>query len=803
MLNNKKRLVILDSHAIIHRAYHALPDFANTKGDPTGALYGLSTMLMKIVTDLKPDYIVAAYDLPQKTFRHEAYSAYKEGRAKADNDLVAQLQTSRNIFKAFSIPIYDMPGFEADDIIGTISEKLKKEKNIEVVIASGDMDTMQLVDGSRVQVFTLKKGLNDTILYDENAVVSRFGFKPAFLTDYKGLRGDPSDNIIGIKGIGEKTASVLIENFGTIENMYAEIKKNGAEEKFRKIGITERIFNLLKENEEEALFSKTLATIRRDAPINFEIPEKDFWENIEIEKIERLFRDLEFKSLTTRVKSLFIKNENNVDKNNSETKKEDFSLGDAEEIKKLSIALWLLNSEITNPTLEDLKSYTQENTLSRIKTVLMRALKDRNLMYVYEKIELPLVEVIKRMEDFGVKIDVKYIKDLGVKYHKMLSSLEKSIWGSAGREFNINSPKQLGEVLFDELKIDQIGGTSASKKMKKTATGARSTRESELEKLRGLSPVIDEIFKYRELQKLLSTYIDVLPELVKEDGRIHAKFNQTGSTTGRFSSSDPNLQNIPIKTELGKNIRAGFVAEKGCKLVSFDYSQIELRIAAFLSQDDFMIKTFNEGKDIHSAVAMKVFGVKENDVTPEMRRQAKVINFGILYGMGVTALQSNLGTTRKEAQEFYDNYFAQFPTIANYLESVKDFAYKNGFTETLFGRRRYFPMLKSKLPFLRAGAERMAINAPIQGTATADLIKIAMNEVHKELKKENIIDSVRLVLQVHDELVYEIKEDQVKKVIPVIEGKMKNVISEEFLKNKKPVPIEVHVAVGENWGDLK
>ncbi len=804
--NNRKRLVVLDSHAIIHRAYHALPDFANTKGEPTGALYGLSTMLMKIVADLKPDYIVAAYDLPGKTFRHEAYGAYKEGRAKADTDLVAQLKSSRKIFQAFGVPIYDMAGFEADDIIGTISEYFKKDKNIQVIIASGDMDTMQLIDGDRVQVFTLKKGLNDTILYDEKAVIARFGFKPTLLTDYKGLRGDPSDNIIGIKGIGEKTATTLITNFGTIEEIYKKLKIKNYELQMEEKGITKRIIQLLKDNEEEALFSKTLATIRRDAPIDFHLPPKEFREGIEIERIENLFRELEFKSLTARARTLFNKEEsigeNSGDKEKTE-EKNNLEVNDPEEFKKLAIALWLLNSEITTPTLEDIKNYTGSSDISVMREGLMSALSENNLFYVYEKIEIPIMPVIEDMERCGVKIDVDYIEKLGKKYHAELSKLEKSIWGTAGREFNINSPKQLGEVLFDEMKIDQIGGTSASKRMKKTASGARSTRESELEKLRNLSPIIDEIFKYRELQKLLSTYIDVIPALVGPDGRIHAKFNQAGSTTGRFSSSDPNMQNIPIKTELGKNIRTGFVAEKGYKLVSFDYSQIELRIAALLSQDQFMIDTFTSGKDIHSAVAMKVFNVKESEVTHEMRRQAKVINFGILYGMGVSALQQNLGNTRKEAQEFYDNYFAQFPTIANYLESVKDFAYKHGYTETLFGRRRYFPMLKSKLPFLRASAERQAINAPIQGTATADLIKLTMANVFQKLKQENLLDSVRLVLQVHDELVYEIREDKTDKIIPIIEEKMQNVIPPEFLKDKKAVPIEVHVAVGDNWGELK
>ena len=338
--------------------------------------------------------------------------------------------------------------------------------------------------------------------------------------------------------------------------------------------------------------------------------------------------------------------------------------------------------------------------------------------------------------------------------------------------------------------------------MKKTAGGARSTRESELEKLRGVSPIIDEIFFYRELQKLLSTYIDTIPSLVSEDGRLHAKFKQAGTTTGRFSSQDPNLQNIPTKTELGKNIRNAFVAKDGYELVSFDYSQIELRLAALMSGDEYLRNVFVENRDVHSAVAMRVFGVQESEVTSEMRRRAKVINFGILYGMGVLALKENLGTDRAEAQKFYDNYFAEFPSIQGYLDSVILEAKQKGYTETLFGRRRYFPGLKSKIPFIRAMAERMAINAPIQGTA-ADIIKIAIKNSHDALEKNGLINEARLILQVHDELMYEVKKEKIEEVKKIVIEAMKNVIPDEFLKDKKSVPLDVHISVGKNWGEMK
>ena len=787
----KMRLILLDAHAIIHRAYHAMPEFSNSAGVPTGALYGICAMLMKIVTDLKPDYIVACYDLPQKTFRHEAYEAYKGTRAKVDENLVSQIIRSRDIFTAFNIPMYDAPGFEADDILGTITEQLKGDKNTNIVIASGDMDTLQLVDDKKVQVFTLKKGLNDTIMYDEDAVKARFGFEPKLLPDYKGLRGDPSDNIVGIAGIGEKTATDLILSFGSIESMYKTLKKDEA--KVAAV-VKPRIVELLKNGEEEALFSKTLATIRRDAPITFTLPQKHFKEGVEVEKIEELFRELEFRGLTPRVQTLFGKSEAKIESEKMEQAQDI----DSDEVRKFAIGMWLLNSDLTNITAEDISHYGGAKNFADGSKKILTDIKEKDLTYVYEDIELPIMAPIEAMEKYGISVDAKKMEALSKEGHKNLDAIEKNIYRHAGREFNINSPKQLGEILFDELKVGEGTGT----RLKKTEGGARSTRESELQKLHGMHPIIDEILQYRELSKLLSTYIDTLPALIGPDGRIHATFNQIGTTTGRFNSANPNLQNIPVGDGFAKEIRSAFVAAPGYKFVAFDYSQIELRVAALMSGDDYLIDTFEAGKDIHSAVASRVFGVPEDKVTHDMRRKAKVINFGILYGMGVTALQQNLGTTRKEAQEFHDGYFASFPSIAGYMESTTAFAKKNGYTETLFGRRRYFPLLKSPLPFLRAGAERQAGNAPLQGTA-ADCIKIAIRDAEQALRNEKLIDKAHLVLQVHDELVYEVEEEAVEKVSVLVENAMKNVLPREFLKGKRPVPLEVHVSVGNNWGELK
>lgn len=803
--------MLLDAHAIIHRAYHALPDFLSSKGEPTGALYGISTMLMKIIGELKPDYIVACYDLPGKTFRHEAYDDYKAGRTKADEALISQLKSSREIFKAFNIPIYDAPGFEADDCLGTIVAQFKKSKNVNIIIASGDMDTMQLVDDKKVQVYTLKKGINDTILYDEEKVLERFGFKPEFLPDYKGLRGDPSDNIIGIKGIGEKTATMLIQKYGTVEEIYKNFKKGDIA---KDIGISERIFNLIKDNEEEALFSKTLATIRKDAPIDFKLPEQTFWESADFKKIEEMFNRFEFRSLFSRLKNFFnnsdrIKNHpesfsrvlGNNPQTGSKNLQDDFleeisdGFPDPKLLQEASVALWLINSEISNPSLEDIKRFAKTENFKEAYEYVFKKLKENNLEKVYEEIELPIIPVVKEMQDFGILLDQDFFKKISKEYHEELDKLTKKIYAMAGTEFNINSPKQLGEVLFEKM------GMKSSKK--KGASGNLSTKISVLEELEEGNPIITEIMSYRELQKLLSTYIDVIPKMVGEDGRLHAKFLQNGAATGRFSSQDPNLQNLPIKTDLGRKIRRGFVAGRGNKLVSFDYSQIELRVVAMLSGDVKMTQIFREGKDIHTGVASFVFGVPLEKVDSEMRRKAKVINFGIIYGMGVSALRKNLGGSREEAQKFYDNYFNQFSGVRDYLEGVKEFANKNFYTETLFGRRRYFPNIRSRIPFLKNMAERTAINAPVQGTATADIIKLAIRYANEDLKKEGLLGKAHLILQIHDELVYEIEESVYEKAELIIKSAMESVLARSFIKYKTDIPLVVHFGAGYNLEEIK
>ncbi len=820
MKQEKKVLVLLDAHAIIHRAYHALPDFSSSTGEPTGALYGLSNMLMKIIDDLKPDYIVACYDLPDKTFRHEAYDGYKAGRAKSDPALIAQLISSRKIFEAFNIPIYDAPGFEADDELGTISEMMKQDKNIKVIIASGDMDTMQLVDDKRVQVYTLKKGISDTILYDEDAVVARFGFKPEFLPDYKGLRGDPSDNIIGIKGIGEKTATTLIQKFGTIEKMYEALKKTGTQDEFKKFGITERIFNLLKDGEEEALFSKTLATIRRDAPIDFKLPEKTFWQNADVKKIENTFNEFEFRSLFARLRNFFSVGESQQNlhefteklgpaddsfrRSHTSLEGQDLSgrSGDsfknhppAQELEETAITLWLVNSEISNPGLDDILRFAKTQDFKVARDFIFGRLKGDGLEKVYEEIEKPIIGIVHTMEERGILLDQKYFKKISDEYQKELDNLTKKIYTLAGTEFNINSPKQMADVLFEKM------GIKTNKK--RGASGSFSTKASILEELEEDNPIVKEILAYREISKLLSTYINVLPGMVAEDGRLHAKFIQNATTTGRFSSLDPNLQNLPIKSELGRKIRDGFVAAPGHQLLALDYSQIELRVAAILSGDKNLTQIFAEGKDVHAGVASFVFGVPIDKVDKEMRRKAKVINFGIIYGMGVTALRKNLGGTREEAQRFYDNYFRQFKGVAEYLEQTKEFAKAKGYTETLFGRRRYFKDINSRLPFLKNMAERTATNAPIQGTATADIIKLAIRYAHEDLDKAGLLNKVHLILQIHDELVYEVEDSVLDKATEIIKNAMEGVLARSYIKYKTEIPLIVGYGAGRNLGEVK
>jgi DNA polymerase-1 len=782
-----QKIILLDAHAIIHRAYHGMPDFATSKGVPTGAIYGFATMILKIIEDFKPEHIIACYDLPGATFRHEAFAEYKGTRSKTDNALKMQFDATREICDAFAIPIYDAPGFEADDILGTIATQTKDNKNIQIIIASGDMDTLQLIEGDRVVVYTLKRGINDTIVYDEKKVKDRFGFKPLSIIDYKAFRGDPSDNIPGIKGIGEKAATLLISNFGTIEKVYSVLKKG--DQDLLGIGLTPRMVNLVKNGKEEAEFSKIIATIRRDVPIEFKIPEYPWTKAVNVEKALEIFDRYELRALPTKLRKALGQIEEVISKKEPET------ISD-KDLQIAAVALCLLDSEKTDASQENILDYAQKDSFSEATKFIFNELSQNNrLQDIYTHIEEPLFEITQKMKTIGVGVDKIFLQDLSKKYHVELDKLAREIHEFAGQDFNIKSPKQLSEILFTTLGLPTKG-------IKKSKTGSYSTNIDTLEKLQGEYPIIQKIIGYRELEKLLSTYIDSIPNLVGDDGRLHAQFVQNGTVTGRFSSRNPNMQNIPTRSDLGRKIREGFVAEKGYQFISLDYSQVELRVLAILSNDDALIKIFKEGRDIHSAVAALIGGVSEGEVNRDMRRKAKIVNFGILYGMGINALKKEMNSDKEEAQKFYNGFFEKFPKATAFLESTKEFARNHGYTETLFGRRRQFKNINSKLGFIKAMAERMAINAPIQGTA-ADMIKLAMVSIDCWIEKNNHKNDARLLLQIHDEIVFEVRDSLVIEFNNQAIKIMSHILPESYVKYKSEIPFEVHSSIGRHWGELK
>ena len=834
----KKRLVLLDSHALLHRAYHAMVDFSTFDGRPTGALFGFIKMVLKIKDELKPDYIVACFDRKEATFRHEVYENYKAQRAKSDDELISQIKLAPKVCEALNIPVYSLAGFEADDLLGTIVEELTKEnfkvrgEDLEIFIASGDMDTMQLIDkGNHVKVYTLKKGIGETIVYKYEDVVKRFNFTPEQIPDYKGLRGDTSDNIIGIKGIGEKTATTLINLFESIEKMYEIVHKD--KEKFVEIckkdkanKITDRIINLIIEGEEEAIFSKTLATIRKDAPMNFSLPEKEWLKDFNDTEFIKICNEFEFRSFknvfgqksleNTVSKTSYKKREINLNDLNiggldlnedteEKIEKENTLSISEEEFLELKVMLNLLNSEITNPDKEQILDFAKVDSLDEAREVLEERLKKEKLINLFELVEKPIINILREMKKNGIMLDKEILKEQSENLHEKVRGLEKEIFSHAQEEFNISSPKQLGVILYEKLKLGE--------KIKKTAGGSLSTNAGELEKLKDSHEIINLVLEYRELTKLLSTYVDTLGNFVKEDGRIHSDFVQTGTTTGRFSSENPNLQNLPAKSGEGILVRKAFITNKNKKLFSLDYSQIDLRSAAILSKDENLIEIFKQGTDIHTGVASRVFKVPESEVDSDMRRKAKVINFGILYGMGVNALKDSMKVDRKEAQEFYDEYKKTFATLSNYLEIVKDEAKRNGYTETLLGRRRHIPLLKSKLPFLRAQGERIAINAPIQGT-TADILKLAMIDIDQYIKEHNLESKLKILLQIHDELIIEVDEDIVDQEKEILKNILAQVL-EKRLNDKKwkdlfipdtaieEVPIKSDLKIGNNLYELK
>ncbi len=731
-LKKQEILLIIDSHALIHRGYHALPkDMTSPKGEFVNAVYGFTSIFIKALKELKPDYVVATFDLPKPTFRHEKYKEYKATRKEADEDLKSQFDLVRELVRAFNIPILEKEGFEADDIIGTITEKLKR-KDIRKVILTGDLDTLQLVRDDDVVVYTLRRGMSDTIIYDEEKVRERFGgIEPENLIDYKGLKGDPSDNIPGVPGVGEKTATKLLSSYKNIESLYKNLEKD--EE------IKESLKEKLEKFKDQALFSKELATIRRDAEIDFSLEKAKF--NFQMGKrVGDVLRRFGFKSLASRLE-----------------KDSSFDTGEQGT---------LMSSEDE----DEIKEYLDKGIFSE---------------KIY-KLEKELKPILRKIERRGFLIDKDRLDNLSKELGKRLEEIKKESHKLAGKSFNLNSPQEVGLILFEDLKL---GGS----RHKKTKTGAYSTSVDQLQKIKGEHKVVPLILEWRELSKLKSTYIDALPSLIsKKDGRIHTTFKQFGAVTGRLSSEDPNLQNIPTKGRYGNDIRQAFIAPEGYQLISADYSQIELRVAASLSGDKKMIEAFEKGEDIHTRTAAEVFNVSIDKVDKRMRRTAKILNFGIQYGMGSTSFARSAEIKREEAKKFIEEYYNDFKDLAKFIEETKKKAYKQGFVKTLWGRKRLLPELSSSNPGVRASGERMAVNMPIQGTA-ADITKEAMAEVNKKLEGKK---DINIILQVHDELLFEVKKDKVKEYGSIIKEVMENVAE---LK----VPLVIDVEAGPNWGELK
>ncbi|MDO8676301.1 MAG: DNA polymerase I [Candidatus Azambacteria bacterium] len=868
-----KRFILIDAYALIHRAYHALPPLTTKSGEIVNAVFGFTSIFIRVIKEFKPDYVAAAFDLPEPTFRHKEYKEYKATRKEAPPDLYPQVPIVKKVLNAFDVPIYEKSGFEADDIIGTISQKLKG-KSVEVLILTGDMDTLQLVGGN-IKVYTPKRGLSDTVIYDEKKVVERFeGLKPEQLADFKGLRGDPSDNIPGVKGVGEKTAITLLNRYKTIEKLYDAIEKNKAE------GISPAVLEKLKNGEKAAFFSKKLATLDLKVPIEFNLKRNEFGKFDKIKLVE-FFKELGFVTLIERLKLHgeqgmlampsaahkinYFKVPQNIsfEKLNQELKKandiylsyrlnskseldavvlesngrayylnsEFFSIKDvleSEEIRKTGhdfkaliralfkekitlrgldfdtmIAAYILNPGEREYSLNKLsikefgESVPEEvihslvfesDLLKRLKPVLLKNLKSTETERVFYEIEMPLIPVLAKMETVGIKLDGGKLEKISSRLRHELGNLEKEIYKLAGEKFNINSPMQLAEILFFKLKIP---GARAGGRIKKTKGGALSTNAAELEKLRPQHKIIDFILRYRELNKLKTTYTDTLPTLVDEENRIHTTFNQAGTATGRLSSQDPNLQNIPAHSVLSDEVRKAFIAERGFKLLSVDYSQIHLRIIAALANDKKMIAAFEKGLDIHKFTASEINNVSLEEVTPQMRFAAKELNFGIIYGMGVQSFAEAAKISKEKAQSFIDEYMKDFSGVARYIEELKKQAQEKGFAATLFGRRRYLPELKSLNYMLRSQAERIAINMPIQGLE-ADIMKKAMIEIDKWLRGN---DNIRMILQVHDELLFEVKTELVKEAAEKIVELMESVI-------KLKVPITAEAKIGDNWGEL-
>ena len=853
-----EKIVLMDGHSILNRAFYGIPDLTNAEGLHTNAVYGFLNIMMKILDEEKPEYLTVAFDVHAPTFRHEMYEQYKGTRKPMAEELRQQVPVMKDVLKAMGIKIVEKAGLEADDLIGTLAGRCEAQ-GMEVAVISGDRDLLQLAtEHVKIRIPKTKQGRTEIEDYYAGDVKERYQVTPKEFIDVKALMGDVSDNIPGVPSIGEKTATKIIVEYGTIENAYAHVDELKPP----------RAAKALKEHYDQARMSKELATIETNADLTYDLEEArvgDFY----TEDAYQWFQRLQFKNLLTKFETKMTENEietafrviqKKEDAKNILEKAvgakvvgialerdlekvlplfaaqaqysgialafgeediyrievgEEISLswlaeriGELAEKVKLSffrlkesmktiplkdgadcydvhLAAYLLNPLKSSYEIDDVareylnliideklktwqKTCYEAFTVWKAVRVLDKKLEETDMKHLFDEIEMPLVFALRDMEEAGVKVEAEALKVYGAELGERIAALEKEIYEGAGKEFNINSPKQLGLVLFDDLKLPHG---------KKTKSGY-STAADILEKLAPDYPIVSKILEYRQLAKLKSTYADGLIQFVREDGRIHGTFHQTVTATGRISSADPNLQNIPVRMELGRLIRKVFVPKEDYVFLDADYSQIELRILAHCSGDEALIQAYKEKEDIHRITASQVFHVPFEEVTDLQRRNAKAVNFGIVYGISSFGLSQDLSITRKEAQSYIERYFETYPGIKKFLDDTVEFAKKEGYVKTLFGRRRPIPELSSSNFMQRNFGERVAMNAPIQGTA-ADIMKIAMINVNHALKEKNLRS--RIVLQVHDELLVETHKDEVDEVKAILKEKMEKQPSWQFL----------------------
>lgn len=865
-----KKLLILDSNSILNRAFYGVRYLSAKDGTPTNAIYGFLNILLKLIKEQEPDYICAAFDVKAPTFRHKQYEGYKAQRKPMPEGLAAQMPLAKDVLRAMGVTILEKEGYEADDIIGTVA-RLCEESEISCFIATGDKDDLQLAsDKTKVILTVTKSGYNETIIYDDKAVKEKYHVTPTEFIDVKALMGDPSDNIPGVKGVGEKTAMSLIEKHHSIEYIYENIDD---------IGLKGAMLQKMKDGREMAFMSKELATINRNTPIEFNAEECVF---DGFENNGELYEILKRLELNSIIKKLDLSGGDNVKENEDIFKDFSYQVGDKNMISgdKVTVVLDFDGDNISSAAVgvgnnavvlneqDDIKELLEDDSIAKVMFDVKEAIvklngridiknisddtaiaaylvdpakneytiekltseyfgtviekpevkqlsllddvetdrseylakcavalgvlnerigdkiKENGQEKLYQEVELPLVTVLAHLEINGFLVDDNQLKEFADKLGEKIDALTNEIYMLAGEEFNINSPKQLGVILFEKLEL---------KPVKKTKTGY-ATNADVLEKLRDKHPIVNFIMEYRQLAKLKSTYCDGLTAVVNPNThRIHSVFTQTVTVTGRLSSTEPNLQNIPTRTELGREIRKMFVAKDGYVLVDADYSQIELRVLAHIANDETMINAFRNNEDIHAVTASQVLGIPLEDVTKEQRSSAKAVNFGIVYGIGEFSLAQDLHISVKEARAYIESYLEKYHGVRNYMESIKEQAKKDGYVKTMLNRIRYIPELKSPNYNIRQFGERVALNTPIQGTA-ADIIKLAMVRVDNRLINEGL--KSKLILQVHDELIVEAHKDEVDKVKQILSEEMQNAM-------ELNVPLKVDMSTGHSWYDAK